>query len=273
MRTTKVSLVISATVVSLSVLGSSCMGRQESGPTDSGSNERTELVRGQIAGPDDYPIPTPVEVVSMLQRAGAPYVLGVSNPVSNADKYFTEKSKALNLGVYGADLSYAATYEMNQEIRRYLQVSKQLIDDLNISTSFNRQLVDQVERNLDNKDTLIHLVSDVFHDTYDFLTSNRRDDLSLLVVTGSWIEGMYITSQIALGARDNHELTGIILQQDGPLEVLLSIMEEYPDLEDLYNELHVIYDFLQEQQSPMAARNLDLFAGMIEELRTEIVRL
>jgi hypothetical protein len=75
----------------------------------------------------------------------------------------------LNLGVYGADLSYAGTYEMNQEIMKYLQVSKQLIEELNISTSFNRGFVERVERNLEDKDSLINIVSESFNDTYVFL--------------------------------------------------------------------------------------------------------
>jgi hypothetical protein len=137
---------------------------------------------------------------------------------------------------------------MKQEIRKYLQVSKRLIDELNISTTFNRQFVEQVENNLDDKDSLIIIVSDSFYDTYGFLTDNHRDDLSLLVLTGSWIEGMYLTSQIALGARDNTRITDIIIEQDEPLERLLFLMEDFDDDEytrALYLKLTDIHSFLK----------------------------
>ncbi len=256
-------------------LGYSCGARQERETRAITENkERDELILRSIEGLEDYPIPTSVEVIDMLQRAGAAYILGISNSPANVDRYFTEHSKALNLGVYGADLSYAATYEMNQDIRRYLQVCKQLIDELNISTSFNQGFVQRVERNLDNKDSLIKIVSESFYDTYTFLTDNRRDDLALLVITGSWIEGMYLTSQIAIGARDNTEITDVIIRQNEPLERLIELLDCHEDdafIHSIYNDLKKIYELISNQQSPMSGSALDSFSEKIERLRTRIV--
>ncbi len=274
MRTTKGIRYLLPAVFGLIVLASSCGGRQE-GETRAitDNKERPEMVQSSVEGLEDYPIPTSVEVVEMLQRAGAPYILGISNSAANVDRYFTEKKKALNLGVYGADLSYAGTYEMNQEIMKYLQVCKRLIDELNISTSFNQGFVQRVERNLENKDSLINIVSESFYDTYVFLTDNQRDDLALLVMTGSWIEGIYLTSQISIGARDNSEITDIILRQSDPLERLLALLDEHEDDElvnSLFIELTDIYEFINAQQSPMSSTALDSFSEKIESLRTRI---
>jgi hypothetical protein len=257
------------------LLGPSCGGRQE-GETRAitDNRERSETSLYTVEGIEDYPIPTSVEVVDLLQRAGAPFILGISNSAENVDRYFTENSKALNLGVYGADLSYAGTYEMNQEIMKYLQVCKQLIDELNISTSFNQGFVQRVEVNLEDKDSLINIVSESFYDTYIYLTDNHRDDLALLVMTGSWIEGMYLTSQIAIGARNNTEITDIILQQADPLEKLLTLLDKHEDdslIYSLYQDIKEIYDFIIAQQSPMSGQVLDLFTEKIDSLRTKII--
>ncbi len=263
---------VPAVVVALML--SSCGGRQErESRTVTAERDRTETAVRSIEGLEDYPIPTSVEVVQMLNRAGAAYILGISNPAANVDNYFTEYSKALNLGVYGADLSYAATYEMHQDIRKYLQVCKQLIDELNITTTFNQVFVQRVERNLENKDSLIAIVSESVYDTYLFLTENRRDDLSLLVMTGSWIEGMYLTSQIAIGARDNTEITDIILAQDEPLEKLLELLDDHEDdlfIYGFYQDLEEIYEYIRDISSPMTARQLDTFAEKIEAIRNRI---
>jgi uncharacterized protein YfkK (UPF0435 family) len=258
-------------VVILSALIFACgQGGQQDRAGRTSDRERASQAQ---AFPQEYPIPTSAEVIQMLYRAGAPYILGISNPATNADRYFTERSKALNLGVYGADLSYAAIYEMNTETRRYLQVSRQLVDDLNISTAFNQQFARRVETNLDNTDSLIRIVSDSYYDTYQFLLNQRRDDLSLLVMAGSWIEGMFITSQIALAARDNREINKIILEQDEPLEILLSLMEEVEgDFDDLYNDLSDIHEHIKSQGSSLSDRALEMFAGKIEELRNRIVQ-
>lgn len=269
------SIYLVVTVFFIGVFSISCGTRQE-GETRviTDNKESEELTARKVEDVEEYPIPTSVEVVELLQRAGAPYILGISNPTSNVDRYFTERSKALNLGVYGADLSYAATYEMNQDIRRYLQVCKQLIDELNVSTTFNQDFVDRVENNLGDKDSLIYIVAESFLDTYNFLNETRRSDLSLLVMTGSWIEGMYLTSQIAIGARDNTEITDIIFQQDEPLEKLLSLMEDLEDdtyVSSLYPRLEDIYEFLENLESPMANDALDSFVEKIENIRSDII--
>ena len=36
-----------------------------------------------------YPLPTTFELASMLNRIGADYIIGLSNPSENAAKYFT----------------------------------------------------------------------------------------------------------------------------------------------------------------------------------------
>jgi hypothetical protein len=274
MRTFKASCYFSSVIFAMVVLLASCGGRQEGESRAITDNkERTEMAGQSGDGLDEYPIPTSVEVVELLQRAGAPYILGISNPAANVDKYFTERSKALNLGVYGADLSYAGTYEMNQEIMKYLEVSKQLIEELNISTSFNRGFVERVERNLEDKDSLINIVSESFNDTYVFLTRNNRDDLALLVMTGSFIEGMFLTSQIAIGARDNSEITDIIIQQREPLGKLLDLLDDYDDdfINSLHQELQEIHNFLNNLRSPMTNEEVNAFADNIESLRTKII--
>ncbi len=275
MKTFKVFRYFLPVILGMIFLGYSCGGRQE-GETRAitDNKERAEVTLRTVDGLEDYPIPTSVEVIEMLQRAGAPYILGISNPAANVDRYFTERSKALNLGVYGADLSYAGTYEMSQDIRKYLQVCKQLIDELNISTSFNQGFVQRVERNLDNKDSLINIVSESFYDTYVFLTDNRRDDLALLVMTGSWIEGMYLTAQIAVGARDNTEITDVIIRQGEPLGKLIALLDEHGDdaiIHSIYKDLTEIYELISNQQSPMSGSALDSFSEKIESLRTRIV--
>jgi hypothetical protein len=271
MTTTKTNLIksLSVFVVILFFLSSCGAGKNK----EQKAIEASEKMGMELKEVSDYPIPTSVEVVEMLNRAGAPYIIGISNPVSNADKYFTEKSKALNLGVYGADLSYASTYEMKQETMNYLKVAKQLIDELNIASSFNLSFAQRVESNLENKDSLINIVADSFYDTYVFLTENKRDDLSLLVMAGSWIEGVYLTSQIAISASDNKEFLNIIAEQKKPLSKLLELIEPMKDEErisDLYkdlNDLKIIYENVDTLISP---EKFEEISEKVEEIRTRI---
>ena len=67
-----------------------------------------------------YPLPTSAEVIKMLSELEVGYILGIANPVDNARKYLTSSGKAINMGVYGADLSYATLYNIQQEVINYL---------------------------------------------------------------------------------------------------------------------------------------------------------
>lgn len=180
-----------------------------------------------------YPIPTAFEVVQLINKAGASYIISICNPVDNVNKYITENEKAINLGVYGADLAYSTTYQMKQETMNYLKVSKQLIDELNINTGFNRELAEKVEQNIDNKDTLIQIISNSYYDTYRSLIENDKEVLSLLVISGSWIEGTYLTSELAFTSRDNTALLSILAGQKAPLNKLIELLEARKDMEEI----------------------------------------
>lgn len=209
--------------------------------------EELETVSKEQAfeGVTNYPIPTSFEVIQMINKAGASYILSICNPTDNANKYFTEKEKAINLGVYGADLAYSTTYQMKQETMNYLKVSKKLVDELNISTGFNRDLAERVEKNIDNKDSLILIITDSFYDSYKYLVENGKDNLSLMVITGSWVEGLYITSQIALTSRNNTEFVKIMANQKAPLAKITELMNARSaeaEVAEMINTLKPIVD-------------------------------
>lgn len=174
-----------------------------------------------------YPIPTSFQVTALLQDADASFVLGITNPVENVDKYETRKSKALNLGVYGADLSYASTYNQQDETMKFLSVSKTLLEGLELSTVFNADMAKSIEANIDNKDSLITIVTQSFYDTYSELNKSDQSKLSLLVVCGSWIEALYITSQLAVSSNYDPRLMEVVAKQKLSAQKLAELCEVY----------------------------------------------
>jgi hypothetical protein len=214
-------------------------------------------------------------VINLLNKAGASYILSLNNPVENVDKYFTEKSKALNLGVYGADLSYASTYQMKQETMNYLNVSKKLIEDLQITSAFNKDFADRVESNLDNKDELIQIITDSFYDTYEFLMNEGKDNISLLVMTGSWIEGLYITTQIALVSQNNEDILKIIANQKDPITKLFELMEPFADdaavaeVKEMLKPIKSMFDKVEGEE--ITPEQFDKIEKEISKVRTSII--
>ena len=216
-----------------------------------------------------YPLPTSYEVTDMIYKAGAAYDISVSNDPNKAADYITQRDKALNLGVYGADLCYASTYKMKQRTMYYLDATKTLIDDLGINTQFNMNYAERVENNLDNRDSVMQIVEDSFFDTWDHLVENKQDILARLMVSGSWIEGMYITINIAEGARDNTTFLEILATQKNSLDKLVSLLEPVQDV----NDISSIYEQLIGLQTIYEGVGETLTADQLSQLRTKVTAL
>jgi hypothetical protein len=180
-----------------------------------------------------YPLPTAFEVTDMINDIEASYILGLTNDTENVDKYFTNKDQAINLGVYSADLSYASTYNMKQEVMNYMETSENLIVELGITGAFSVAFIDEVEANIDDKDVLVELITGSFYDTYEYLVKNNREDLSLLVLVGTWIESLYISCNISETVYHNPELVKVILHQKSSLKELLELLDPYKEHENI----------------------------------------
>ncbi len=199
-----------------------------------------------------YPLPTAFEVTELINKVEASYIIGITNELTNVDKYFTDKDQALNLGVYSADLSYASTYNMQQELMTYMEASEILIKELGITGAFSRDFIEEVESNIDNKDKLVDLITNSFYDTYEFLVKNNKEDLSLLVLAGTWIEGMYLSCNITETVYNNPELVKVILHQKSSLDKLIELLvphNEHETIQAVLTDLQpikMVYDSVDE---------------------------
>ena len=220
-----------------------------------------------------YPLPTAFYITEMLIEAKAPYILSISNSAKKAANYFSQKDKALNLGIYGADLSYAATYLMTQETMLFLEAAKQLRDELNVHTSFHENCYERVDNNLENGDSLILIISDSFYDTYIYLNENNKDKLAILVMTGSWIEGLYLTTQIALTAGNNKQFLKIIMEQESSLEKLLEILEPVKEenVVNIYSQLLQLQKIYNNIEEELKDDQFGQITDLIYTLRSGIV--
>lgn len=253
---------------------SGCKNKQQSAAEspilDLEPKSKEELIE-ELSG---YPLPSSYEITELVYRAGAPYIQGLSNDNNKVGEYITQRDKALNLGVYGADLCYASTHAMKHWTMLYLEASKTLIDELGISTTFNTNYAGRIEENLDDRDSVINIVSDSFVDTWDYLVDNKQEVLARLVVCGSWIEGIYITTNIAKNARDDTEFLEILATQKNSLDRLVSLMEPVKDLDEvneIFKGLFDLQDIYEEVGESLTEEQLELIATRIQAIRESII--
>ncbi|MGL4364053.1 MAG: hypothetical protein ACRCSB_02480 [Bacteroidales bacterium] len=222
-----------------------------------------------------YPIPTAYEVTNLINRSGAAYVIGITNPVENADRYVSEKNKALSLGVYGADLAYVTTYNMRKETMDYMKVIKNLVEDLQISNNFNVSLAQRIEKNIEEKDSLVAIVSQSFQDTYSFLMQNGKDHLALMVLTGTWVEGLYLTTQVGTTSLHKTDIYQIIANQKETLATLIDILNkntEDVEVASLRQTLDPLVKIYSKIKKTVDEKQALLIADLVESIRNELVK-
>ncbi len=190
-----------------------------------------------------YPVPTPFEVTQMLQKAGASYRLDLVNDVKNAEKYFKEKSQALNLGIYGADLAYASTYNQAQSIREILTATQRLANELGLTNVIDQNTITRVEQNIEKADSLYKIVNNSYLNTFNKLNEENKGAVSLMIITGAWIESIYISTQLAITSQNSSIIMEKIAQQKFTVNSLIPLLQQHKDNQDIADVIVIVEKF------------------------------
>ncbi|HMJ71282.1 MAG TPA: hypothetical protein VK508_20440 [Cyclobacteriaceae bacterium] len=194
----------------------------DSAKTDT-SNIDDELISGVLQG-----IPSPIEISVLLKHSGRKYDQTMLNSPDNLPKYNNNYKMALNLGIYGTDLGYTNIYEQNQDGIKYLQPIEQLAEGLNIGQFFEIETIGRLAANSKNLDSLLLLTTKNFNDINLYLSTQSRANLSVLLLTGGWLEAMHITCQLSSKDPSNKVLQDTIGEQQIILEQIILLLKFYP---------------------------------------------
>lgn len=185
-------------------------------------NQNTVVnVNGEI-----FSIPSPIETAILLKSSGAIYDKAILNPASKIVQYTTNLSKAINLGIYGADLGYVTMYEQAQDAIGFLNASKKLADELSITGAFDVKTIERFQKNIGNKDSMLVLVSVAYRASDSYLKNNNRNDISALVLAGGWIESLYFATAI-YKTKPNDKIKRRIAEQKASLSNLIKLLTQY----------------------------------------------
>ena len=185
-------------------------------------------------------IPSPLEISYLLKDAGTRYDAGMLNDPDHVSRYNSNFKKALNLGIYGTDLGYANIYEQNQDALSYLNAIRGLADDLNIGQFFDFNNIKRLASNSKNLDSLLLITTQNFNEINAYLQENQRSNLSILILTGGWLEALHITCQVAEKNPGNKDLIEKIGEQKIILDNIKLLLEYYvkdPYIADLHKQM------------------------------------
>ncbi|HBL77226.1 MAG: hypothetical protein A2W90_14955 [Bacteroidetes bacterium GWF2_42_66] len=223
------------------------------------------------------PLPSAFEVTSMLNEIEAGYIGGITNDPEKAGTYFTERSKAVNLGIYAADLAYTITYNKKTEVQDYFAACEILVRELDFAPAFGHDLSNRIEASIDNKDQLVEIISEMFENVYSYLNKQGRSELSYLILTGTVIEGLYLTTHISGNTFQNPEIIKAILFQKDPLQDLETLMKESKneemtkDARQIIQEINSIYA-TEEGNTSMTEQQVMRLTETLEKIRNSYIQ-
>jgi hypothetical protein len=280
--------------VSASLILWSCGGSSNKDENSKDFEAAEESLKDQIQDVV-YNIPSPSEIPYLLEATGAEFNQSLIHDRRKADSYVNNDKASLNLGIYAADIGYLSSYEKTQEAIDYLNTAKSLADRLGVVGSFDVEVLKQFEANIANKDSLAALLNRTVQKTDDYLNGDGRDKLAALMVTGSFVEGLYISTGLIksypknLLADDQRNLVltplmRVILQQEESVDELLkmlatvesndivsSIVADLTALQASYRALNIEEQIKNNKANlVLSDKNLADITAIVEKLRKSI---
>jgi hypothetical protein len=267
---------------------------------EDGSDEFSEAEKSMKEQITDvvYNIPSPTEIPYLLAATGAEYNASLINDKKKAASYGSKTEKAaLNLGVYTADIGYLTSYEKTQDAIDYINTCKTLAENLGVMGSFDIEVMKQFEANVSNKDSLASLLNQTLQKADKYLKDDSRNKLAALIVTGSFVEGLYISTGLIktypkdLLPADKRNLIltplmRIILDQRKSVGELLNVLgtvdqsepvatliKDLTALQTSYNALN-IEEQIKNNRSDLVLtdKNLADITARVEKLRADITQ-
>lgn len=218
----------------------SCGGSKETETTTSDDLPDTDTVKAMALniGGELFSVPSPIQTALLIQKSGVTYDKTILNPGSKNGQYSSDFSKAMNLGIYGADLGYVSMYNQTQDALGYLGAVKQLADKLGVSAAFDQQTMKRINDNISNKDSMLVLVGIAYRASDSYLKTNKRTEISSLILTGGWIESMHF-SILAYKQKPTDEIKFRIAEQKQALGSIIKLITSHnlPVAADLVADL------------------------------------
>jgi hypothetical protein len=203
-------------------------------------------------------LPSPLESAMLIKSAGARFDESLLNSVGSVNKYVTNKSMALNLGIYTCDLSFASLYEQTQLIIDYMNAAKKMADGLGILKAIEQSTIDRLEENINNSEVIMEIVSETFMNSNSYLEDNGQPAIAAMTLVGGWFEGLYISTQLVdMKEFNGNKLVGRIIDQKLSIDILISLLATSkgdPAVDELIaqvNKLKVVFDKIKITTSPV----------------------
>lgn len=215
--------------IALGLLLAACGGPEATNDGASGTDtlavdtnpEENQLL---TVGGNVFSIPSPVQTALLIRKAGLKYQKDLTLPFEKGEMATGKSAQGMALGMLGADMAYVTVHKDGQRALATMQAIEKLGNKLELANSFDRALIDRFKTNLGSEDSLLRFSGTAFRAADQYLKNNKRDDVSAFVLTGGWVESLYLIVSDPLAANDQ-SLLNRIGEQKNALNNLVDLLE------------------------------------------------
>lgn len=238
-------------------------------------------------------LPPPAEIPTAMQSIGATYDETLPNDLEKLDSYLLEPDKAaLNLGVYASDIGYLIAYDQVQESIDHMTACQQLAENLGVSTAFNIEMIQKYEAAMDDHEKLILLLNETIKQAEARLGESDQLTNAGLVLTGSFIEGLYLAVKVIKEHHNEHRrdsnedeilepLVRMVMDQEQPLIDIIALLRDIPQepiITKMIAELNILKLLYDGDLAEIEARleenpEMVITEEMLFDISLEVIRI
>ena len=214
-------------------------------------------------------------ILKLIEENKIEYDPQFLNDPNSVSKYSIEFYKAVNLGIYGSDLSIANSFDQTQESMVFLKCVNSLAVNIGVNNAFDQVMFDRMEANRENKDSTLEIITNAFKKADQILKINNRPATSAVILAGSWIEGMYVSCQMAQTI-NNEKIIKTITDQNESLKNLIIMLDASnlaPETEYIVTDLKSIREafIVAEANTVHDLETIKTINERVTALRTKLI--
>lgn len=278
----KNALIICVSVLLIVSCGQSSKVKENKGTTSDGKEASVEVGVFDVMEIKDQIVdiitnsPKAPDIANFINKVGASYILDLTVPIEDVEKFMTKTQMGLGLGMYSFDFNYAKVFNRSDMVLKTGELQEQLVEKLGLKNELTTQskYKKRLENNADNKDSVDFLVNQIMNAAHQKFIESDQPDTYALAFIGANIEAFYILTQLTTFAQDNKQMIEFIGQQGDRIKSvfsLLELMSADENVKPYYENMKAIATYFEEHPK-FTEKELAEFSPMIESYRAQIFK-
>ena len=236
-----------------------------------------------------FVLPTPTQVPTVLRMSEVSFDPSLLDHLSIDQGYAEAEQGARLLGIYLADLGYAALFDEADQSLMVLDKIQALSSELGLANSFDGPMIKRFEANRSNPDSLSYLILEGYEQAHHYFQENDRERLGMLIISGCLVEGLHLACHYRTEPL-HPEYYALMTQQKAYLENATLLLSQFgkddAELAPVVLELETILtQFTQIPDEPVRSyaggyvipdnfeNSLNSISAQVEPMRNRILNL